>query len=171
MCRGCWEDYGKASIVNDKTRALANAIDDVYECNGAGGNLHVVVDDFNIEDDTVESCRGDIESNRWGDSDEHIAAERRCLNLLCEATVEERASALAIQYGIIDPETGSEIPCPYEVKNDENGLSVSRVGSGYQAVRYVQVNPPPPSSSKDGDFHKGEDGLFYWKPKQEGGDT
>lgn len=168
MCWGCWEEYGKPAIVNDKTRALADAINEVYEQSCVGGNLHVVVDDFNIDDDLVNGMWEDIDKNIYELDPDELEVERRCLKLLCEATVEERASALAVQYGIIDRNTGDKVLCPYEVKNDENGLAVSRVGSGYEMVQYVQVNPPPLSSFEDGDFHLGDDGLFHWKPKPEG---
>jgi len=50
MCKGCWEEAGSPAIINTKTRAVAKLIDDVYSYSGAGGNAHIVVDDWNLED-------------------------------------------------------------------------------------------------------------------------
>jgi hypothetical protein len=90
MCQACWEEeYGSAAIDSAKTRDLAEAIRLVYlEPDGiVGGGLHVVIDDWNLEDESVTA------------SDPRNDAERSCRVKLLDATVAERASALALHDG------------------------------------------------------------------------
>lgn len=106
MCVGCWQEYGAPQIDTPKVREIAEAIAAVYEWNGVGGNLHIQIDDFNLDDQHFEgdtlwdtpllkSC-----GNIWADdpdwNDAWKEAEERCYLLLKNATVEERASALAL---------------------------------------------------------------------------
>jgi hypothetical protein len=60
MCRGCWEEYGECVIDSPSIRAAAAAMDAVYEFHCAGGNLHIVLDDWNLEDESLEFCRKEI---------------------------------------------------------------------------------------------------------------
>jgi hypothetical protein len=101
-------------------RAAAAAIAEVYEHSCVGGNLHIVLDDWNLEDGNLEFCDGCItgagqmplepdaheahqrynrEKRDNPDPPEQLAAERRCHDLLKVLTEEERASALALNDG------------------------------------------------------------------------
>lgn len=99
MCYHCYEEkFGKPTLVNEKTKALAKLIADVYECgNDVGGNLHAIVDDWNLEDEHIVS---EIETPRdkkfWQPPETDHDVEQRCLEALRDATLEERASALAL---------------------------------------------------------------------------
>jgi len=55
---GCWEKYGSPKIVNKRTIAAAKAADRVYEFHGAGGGLHCLLDDWNLEDPFCERYTG-----------------------------------------------------------------------------------------------------------------
>lgn len=120
MCFGCWEDAGKPAIDTPAVRAAALAIAEVYEHSCVGGNLHIVLDDWNIEDGNLEFCRQCIEGagvmplgdhaidmhHRYNetkranpDPPEQLAAERRCHDLFAALTEEERAAALALNDG------------------------------------------------------------------------
>lgn len=120
MCYGCWEEAGKPTIDTPAVRAAAAAIAEVYEHSCVGGNLHVVLDDWNLEDGNLEFCDGCIQGagqmplepdahemhhqyneRKAADPDppDQLAAERRCHDLLKPLTEDERASALALHEG------------------------------------------------------------------------
>lgn len=103
MCQACWMQAGAPTIDTPAVRAAAVLIAKVYEFSTVGGGLHVIVDDFNIEDSSILAGRFEREE----DSAEKIAAETACLDALAKMTVQERASALALHdhYWHIRPET------------------------------------------------------------------
>jgi hypothetical protein len=115
MCMSCWEDkYGRAAIVNERTRAVAALIDQIYSWSCAGGLAHVVVDDWNLNDYNVAFCLDAVgraergEPQKWGevvqDSPDELAATRAALEALRDLPEEERASAMAIHEGWIGQE-------------------------------------------------------------------
>lgn len=120
MCYGCWDEAGKPRIDTPAVRAAAASVAEVYEHSCVGGNLHIVLDDWNIEDGNLEFCRQCIEGAgvmpldgstfpahlRYNeekranpDPPEQLAAERRCHDLFRALTEDERASALALNDG------------------------------------------------------------------------
>lgn len=102
MCQGCWEKYDKPAIVNERTLEGARLIDGVYYYSCVGGNAHVVVDDFNIEDCHIEACLTDgLDENIHEADADQLAAERACLEYLRGLSIEERASALALFDGYV----------------------------------------------------------------------
>lgn len=101
MCVGCWEEYGSPRIVNPAVLAAAKVIDAVYAFSCVGGNLHVVIDDWNL--DLCNEADAYIATNIHEASAEQLAAERECLRLLLSLDEDERASALAIRDGYFDP--------------------------------------------------------------------
>jgi hypothetical protein len=110
MCYGCYEEAGSPAIVNEKTLALKSLAERVYDFCPVGGNLHIVLDDWNLEDDNLAFCRGVITRVRAGQPDkyddtnpEQVAAEDECLTALEAMTEEERYSALAIWDGYLVP--------------------------------------------------------------------
>jgi hypothetical protein len=98
MCLNCWEEEGSHAIVNDKTKAAAKVIDELYGEQAVGGYLHIVTDDFNVEDHHVASC--DPDNDKIMDRPA-TDIERRCWQVLTDLTKEERVSALAIYEGWI----------------------------------------------------------------------
>ena len=97
MCCGCWKEMGAHRIDNEKVRASQVLIDAVYEHSGAGGNLHIQLDDSNVDDEFFE----DAEMKVW-DSDnypEKLAAERACYARFRSMTFEERVSAIGLDEG------------------------------------------------------------------------
>lgn len=103
MCQGCWEKYGSPRIVNEKTKAAAELISGVYDHGACGGGLHIVVDDWNLDDASVDFCGDLVEGpgypREFHAGAEQIEAERACLRALKDMTVIERASALALYDG------------------------------------------------------------------------
>lgn len=105
MCEGCYEEYGRPAIINDRTLAAAALAARVYEFSAVGGNLHIVLDDWNIEDDNLEFCAKQIADGGYEgrDSPEELAVEKECCEAFMAMTLDERASALAIHDGLLNP--------------------------------------------------------------------
>ena len=99
MCDGCWEEAGKPKIKNEKVSLAAKLAESVYEFNCVGGNLHILLDDWNIGDIHVNMCEDSIIKNIHGHSEWQLQIERDCLAAFKSLTEEERASALAQQSG------------------------------------------------------------------------
>lgn len=120
MCYGCWTEADRVVIDSPAVREAAQAVAAVYEHSCVGGNLHIVLDDWNIEtehlqwcskvidgagvmpdEDTMADChkRYNAEKRANPDPPEQLAAERRCCDLLLALTLDERASALALHDG------------------------------------------------------------------------
>lgn len=103
MCYGCYEEEGKPEIVNNGTKKAAALCGAVYEFNGVGGNCHIVLDDFNIDDDAIEYCLNQgLSNNIHKHTAEQLEVERECLLAFRSLSVAERASALAIHSGWIE---------------------------------------------------------------------
>lgn len=99
MCCGCWEKEGSPKIDNARVRDALEAVEAVYEHSCAGGNLHILLDDNNIDDEHFEFLRGAIRENIYGGSEWQLEAESRCLDLMERLTMEERASVLGLHDG------------------------------------------------------------------------
>lgn len=90
MCYGCYEEAGSPAIINDKTKAAAALVAEVYEYSLVGGNAHIVVDDWNLEDDNIRWCLDTaLAENVHEADDEQLAAERACLEALLALTPAE----------------------------------------------------------------------------------
>lgn len=108
MCSDCWEAYGRPT---DWTPEIANMVRLLRELNRdcpAGGHMHIVTDDYNVEDGDIEYCRAAIQRS----SDPFMAATLDLQSQVCSAmsalTPKERIAALAWADGLIgeppDPE-------------------------------------------------------------------
>ena len=122
MCYGCWEEAGKPAMDTPAIRAAAAAVAAVYEHSGVGGNLHIALDDWNLEDSNLRFCsqcidgagqmplrddapdfhkRYNDEKRANPDPPEQLAAERTCCDLFMALTEDERYAALAMAEGWI----------------------------------------------------------------------
>lgn len=103
MCVDCWEEAGRPTQVADQ-EALAELlvlIRVLYEDHGAGGPLHTVLDDWNLD--------GEIRPH-WG-HDEPAVLEYHCLKIsapLNAMTEQERIAALARWSGFVK----TPVPAP-----------------------------------------------------------
>ena len=104
MCYDCYaNEYGKPDIVNEATKDAAKLIDAIYGFHCAGGNAHVVVDDYNLEDYHVDWClNASLTDKSEMASAEQLKAEQECLRALKALSLDERASALAIHEGWLE---------------------------------------------------------------------
>lgn len=99
MCIECWENYGRPKIVSPKTISAALAVRKLYVGAPTGGAMHIVTNDWNLEDDSIEYCRSKAEK---GSED-----EKKVFSAFISMSFKERASALALSCGFIAaPELG-----------------------------------------------------------------
>lgn len=104
MCYGCYEEAGEPAIINEATQAAAALVAKVYEFSMVGGNAHIVVDDWNLEDSHIRWCLDTaLTENAHEAGKEQIAAEKACLEALLALNPAERASVMALHDGFIDP--------------------------------------------------------------------
>lgn len=89
MCYGCWIDEGKPSNVTPSVLKAAPMIQEADEF----GAMHIVVSDWNLEDDNVRFCLAEA----------RLTPEERILgSLLLDMPYIERVTAMALADGFID---------------------------------------------------------------------
>lgn len=102
MCEGCYRKFGSPKIINDKTLIAAALIGSVYSYSLVGGNLHIVLDDWNVEDESIQWCLSNsILNNSHEASVIDLQTEKLLAEYLLTMTESERASSLAIVFGMI----------------------------------------------------------------------
>lgn len=94
-------------IRNDRTIRAAALVKKLYEFpeGGVGGHCHIVTDDYNLEDENIDFCLGELHPDRQRDYDfldpmnnpGMIEIERELLTLMRAMNMEERKSVLAIR--------------------------------------------------------------------------
>jgi len=103
MCRSCYEERGNPKIINDNVLKAAKAIDELYELCLSGGGAHIVTDDWNLEDSNIELCIKHTNEQKGEMTDEEAAVAIECLEAMKILTEDERATALALSSGYIEP--------------------------------------------------------------------
>jgi hypothetical protein len=100
MCTECWEEYGEPMLRSPEIERTAELVKAVYDHpeGSMGGDLHIVLDDWNIETEHIEFCAGEIGRNDRA-SPELLAIESELVDLLLPMSEEERASALGLAEG------------------------------------------------------------------------
>jgi hypothetical protein len=101
MCISCYKEYGSPLVISDLTRKCAELVAELYEFSFVGGNCHIVTDDWNLEDEHIQWCLKSVLDNKYEDTPEQLAVEKKLLELLASMSIEERASSLAIHDGFI----------------------------------------------------------------------
>lgn len=109
MCQNCWTEYGSPSEITPAIRLTAAIIGELYEISSVGGNLHIVINDWNLDDSSVEWCKDRVLRikkgimEKYDDTDpEQLEIESRIINLLLPMTVSERGAVLALVDGYIE---------------------------------------------------------------------
>jgi hypothetical protein len=82
------------NIDNEAVRAAVPLIAEVYKHHLAGGALHIVLDDWNLEDQYLSFCAEHI--GEYDSTPEQQNAERKCLKAFQELTLDERERALEL---------------------------------------------------------------------------
>lgn len=108
MCSDCWaSEYGSPAEWTAQTARFLELHRELYrelDCS-TGGPLHIVLDDWNIEDDSLAWCRENLPADlEWYEDALRADIERVCLELLDIMdgwTLAQRASALAFEEGAV----------------------------------------------------------------------
>lgn len=104
-----WDERGRPDDWNPKVKRALELIRAVYEIEPVGGPLHVILDDWNIEDgDVTQAERTEYVPASFVEPDEAEevrTAVAELVPLLAEMTVNERASALARHWGYLPTAT------------------------------------------------------------------
>ena len=95
MCLQCYKNYGSPKILNDNIKQCAKLISKLYDWQCCGGNLHIVVDDWNIEDNDLKFCKNEIDKNKYNVPKGQIKIENLIYDYMIKMTILERASLLA----------------------------------------------------------------------------
>lgn len=115
MCYGCWEERGKPQDDSPEVKIVADLIRKVYECSIVGGNLHIVIDDWNLDDASLQFCSNQINAggykkpnpDKWDlameSTPQQLRVERECCDALLKLSETQRASALALYDGFWKP--------------------------------------------------------------------
>lgn len=98
MCHQCWEYEGSPQIDCDGVREAAALVQEVYLFAPTGGNLHIVLDDFNLNNDDLAFCQRRIESADYS-REEWRQVERKCCEAMMGLDRQGRASAIALAFG------------------------------------------------------------------------
>lgn len=93
MCKECWQGNGAPAVWNENVKKSVGLIKKIYEHEPVGNPLHVVLDDWNLEDCFIE-VPGD---DRFLASveQEAVVAARELVPVFLNLSLEERYSALA----------------------------------------------------------------------------
>lgn len=101
MCYSCWEERERPTALPadaTETVALIEQLCEMRDC-GVGGPLHVVVDDFNIEDPLYWPEPGQLD---YYAADVQAFA-RTVFDRLVSYSENERVAVLALREGWLDP--------------------------------------------------------------------
>lgn len=93
MCMGCWHNMGAPKIDNAKVQRVAALVATLYATHPVGGRWHIVTDDWNLEDEHVQSCAEAADGEMSSPVDGELGP------LLASMTEDERGSALALWEG------------------------------------------------------------------------
>lgn len=100
MCATCWADYGSPALRTPEVGRAAKLVAKLYDGHTAGGYLHIVTDDWNLEDGHVEwvvDQMGQSVNETFARPPDPV--ERECADSLLVLSIEGRASALALAKG------------------------------------------------------------------------
>lgn len=79
---------------NVKIENIKQLIRKVYSYNKIGSNLHIVIDDVNVGDDSLEMCKQFIDENSHEATTDQLLIEKELLNLLFDLSECDREELL-----------------------------------------------------------------------------
>lgn len=99
MCEGCWADYGSPRDVPEDADQIVAQFEDLYSRDhcSTGGPLHVVLDDWNLEDEHLGPWED--ERDPWPPDVMELAT--KISTRLRELPIDQRAAVLALWEGWI----------------------------------------------------------------------
>ena len=106
MCVDCWVDRGRPRIDSAPIRNAARLVEELFAARPTGGFLHIVVDDWNVEESMLDFCEREMRDAVAGYKDYPQAdcvEEYRALHALRVLPENLRTSALALAAGYWGP--------------------------------------------------------------------
>lgn len=104
MCQGCYAEAGSPKPQNAATISVAALVCNVYSYSSVGGNAHIVLDDWNVDDEAIDWCLTVALSDNVHEADRHqLEAERLCLEAMRALPLDQRYAALAVAEGLAEP--------------------------------------------------------------------
>lgn len=108
MCSGCYQERGSPEDQCDLTDAVVSLIKAIYRYHPCGGHCHIVLDDWNLGDSSIQFCIDWIGKARLSYPDAVIedqgegmlVAEMACMQIMMQMNEAQRATALAIAEGM-----------------------------------------------------------------------
>lgn len=99
MCQTCWQEYGGPKIKNNNIELAVWMIGKVYAKHLSGGHLHIVLDDWNLENESLTFCEKQIEDDDLsdmidGDYQTFKDIEHGIMAIFRQMSLDERASTL-----------------------------------------------------------------------------
>lgn len=103
MCIDCYQEAGSPCIINDNVIDAANLININLLLDSVGGYAHIVIDDWNLENEHIEYCieAANKRSHSWVSEASRLVS-LQVLAKLKDLSLEERYTAMAIAEGIIE---------------------------------------------------------------------
>lgn len=102
MCEKCWSEYGSPATWNANIKRALDLVRIIYETECTGAPLHVVLDDWNLEDGHIVIYEESL-SGPDAVSAHAAQAAKELVPLFLAMPVEERAATLAYHGGFIMP--------------------------------------------------------------------
>lgn len=97
MCINCWNEIGAPKLMTPQTKRASKLIGELNPM--AGGNLHIMTDDYNCTDSDLEFCQKAHKENIAALTGDEFWFERKLLDIFSEMSEEERVSAIAYHDG------------------------------------------------------------------------
>ena len=136
MCRACWEEHGSPTELPDNAAEVISLINDLYAHpdGGTGGPLHVLLDDFNVQDQFVKPYHRDDDDPALRDLADRIA------DLMLLMTEDQRAAVLAEREGWTQPPKQPE-RCPFYDHADSTPVPPTHVITGRDGFEVWACTP------------------------------
>lgn len=100
MCDQCVRDHGGLAQATPEIIAAARAIERAYAFAPTGGRGHIVLDDYNVEDESIDWCLGP-ECDKYASEDpEEEAAVMEALRVV-RALPTEQSRVTAVHLAVV----------------------------------------------------------------------
>ena len=93
MCYSCYLTYGKPKIINKAVEEAVRLIINFDDKYSIVGDIHAILDDWNIEDRHIDSAM--LRINNKINLDQQSKAEKKLINIFKKLSLVERATVLA----------------------------------------------------------------------------
>ena len=81
----------------EQIKKVADIVDAIYRFNSVGGNCHIVIDDYNIDDGSIDWClKHGLSSNVHKHPEKHLKIEKEFLEAFRELSISNREKVLNI---------------------------------------------------------------------------